>query len=349
VSTLLSDAEKNITQISREEQHSGIDWLQTLMAPAMARVNALIRTRMRSEIPLIPTLADYLLSAGGKRLRPLLTLTTSALNGYDSTQGNDDAVLAASIEFMHAATLLHDDVVDDSDMRRGRQAARVVWGNAASVLVGDFLLGQAFSLMVQTNSLPALKALSHAAMVIAEGEVHQLEMRRNIGVSQSTYLTIITAKTASLFAVACQLGPLLAQKPEAICQAYYTYGLNLGIAFQLIDDVLDYGGESQTLGKDVGDDFREGKITLPVIIAIAAAKTQAEREFWHRTLALVDQTPEDLNTALELLWQHGALSKTVKCAQEYGERATHALSLIPDDPLKKNLLDVVHGCIHRAV
>ena len=315
----------------------------------MTRVNTLIRNRMHSDIVLIPTLADYLLSAGGKRLRPLLTLTTSALNGYNPSHGNDDAVLAASIEFMHAATLLHDDVVDDSDMRRGRQAARMVWGNAASVLVGDFLLGQAFSLMVQTNSLPALKALSHAAMVIAEGEVHQLEMRRNIDVSHSTYLTIITAKTASLFAVACQLGPLLTQKPEEVCQAYYTYGLNLGIAFQLVDDVLDYGGKLQTLGKKVGDDFREGKITLPVIIAMGSAKTHTEREFWYRTLALVDQTPEDLDTALELLKHYDALEKTIEYAQEYGGKAIGALASIPDAPLKHHLINVVHGCIHRAV
>jgi octaprenyl-diphosphate synthase len=316
VSTLLSYTEKNITEIPTEQKLLGIDRLQTFMASAMARVNTLIRDRMHSDIALIPTLADYLLSAGGKRLRPLLTLTAAALNGYDSTQGNDDAILATSIEFMHAATLLHDDVVDDSDMRRGRQAARMVWGNAASILVGDFLLGQAFSLMVQTNSLPALKALSDAATVIAEGEVHQLEMRRNINVSYSTYLTIITAKTASLFAVACQLGALLMQKSQEICHAYYTYGLNLGIAFQLVDDVLDYGGRSQTLGKKVGDDFREGKITLPVIFAMNAAQTQAECEFWNRTLVLMNQTPEDLLTALELLNRHNALEMTIRCAQD---------------------------------
>ncbi len=312
----MSYTEKNITEIPTEQKLLGIDRLQTFMASAMARVNTLIRDRMHSDIALIPTLADYLLSAGGKRLRPLLTLTAAALNGYDSTQGNDDAILATSIEFMHAATLLHDDVVDDSDMRRGRQAARMVWGNAASILVGDFLLGQAFSLMVQTNSLPALKALSDAATVIAEGEVHQLEMRRNINVSYSTYLTIITAKTASLFAVACQLGALLMQKSQEICHAYYTYGLNLGIAFQLVDDVLDYGGRSQTLGKKVGDDFREGKITLPVIFAMNAAQTQAECEFWNRTLVLMNQTPEDLLTALELLNRHNALEMTIRCAQD---------------------------------
>jgi octaprenyl-diphosphate synthase len=304
---------------------------------------------MHSEIALIPTLVDYLLASGGKRLRPLLTLTSAALNGYDSSLGNDDAVLATSIEFMHAATLLHDDVVDDSDMRRGRKAARVVWGNAASVLVGDFLLGQAFSLMVQTHSLPALKALAHAAMVIAEGEVHQLEMRQNTTISYETYLKIITSKTASLFAVACQLGPILTEKTEPLCQAFYTYGLNLGIAFQLVDDVLDYGGTSHTLGKKVGDDFREGKITLPVILAMNDAETDKEREFWNRTLTRTEQTPDDLLTAIELLKRYQALERTIDYARTYGAKAKEALVVVEDHPLKNHLLHIVDGCIDRTV
>ena len=241
-----------------------IEPLTTLVANDMARVNQTILSRTGSDVAMIPEVANHLISSGGKRLRPILTLATAGLCGY---AGAGHVKLAAAVEFMHTATLLHDDVVDGSDMRRGHAAARVLWGNEASVLVGDFLLGQAFKMMVEVGSLPCLDVLSSAAAVIAEGEVMQLSAAKDTETTEDAYLAVIRAKTAALFAAACEVGPILADRPKAEIAACRGYGANLGIAFQLIDDALDYGGSSAKLGKNVGDDFREGKITLPVVLS----------------------------------------------------------------------------------
>jgi octaprenyl-diphosphate synthase len=255
--------------------------------------------------------------------------------------------LAASVEFMHTATLLHDDVVDESDMRRGKVAARVKWGNEASVLVGDFLLGQAFKMMVEVGSLRALDILSSAAAVIAEGEVMQLASAKNTETNEDEYLAVIRAKTAELFAAACEVGPVIASRPKAEAAACRSYGMNLGIAFQLVDDALDYGGTSQKLGKNVGDDFREGKITLPIVLSFRRGDAQ-EREFWTRTLVGGESEERDLERAIAIMRRHRALDDTVDRARHYGAMARDALALFPRSAMKQALLDAVDFCIERA-
>jgi octaprenyl-diphosphate synthase len=293
---------------------------------------------------MIPDVANHLISSGGKRLRPMLTLAMAGLCGY---RGEGHVKLAASVEFMHTATLLHDDVVDQSDMRRGKAAARMLWGNEASVLVGDFLLGQAFRMMVEVGSLPCLDVLSTAATVIAEGEVMQLAAAKNMQTSEDEYLDVIRAKTAALFAAACEVGPILASRPKAEVAACRSYGSNLGIAFQLIDDALDYGGTSAKLGKNVGDDFREGKITLPVVLSFRRG-SEAERDFWRRTLERSEIEDGDLETALATMRRHRALEDTIERARHYGAMARDALELFPASPWKKALLEAVDFCISRA-
>src|SRR5947208_4442465 len=244
----------------------------------MERVNAVILSRTGSDVAMIPEVANHLIASGGKRLRPMLTLAMARLVGY---RGDGHVKLAASVEFMHTATLLHDDVVDESEMRRGRLAARMLWGNEASVLVGDFLLGQAFKMMVEVGSLRALEILSTAAAIIAEGEVAQLAAAKNTATTEDEYLAVIRAKTAELFAAACEVGPALHARPKHEQSACRSFGMNLGIAFQLVDDALDYGGKPAKLGKNVGDDFREGKITLPVVLSYRRG-SEDERAFWRQ-------------------------------------------------------------------
>jgi octaprenyl-diphosphate synthase len=248
---------------------------------------------------------------------------------------------------MHTATLLHDDVVDESDMRRGKIAARIKWGNEASVLVGDFLLGQAFRMMVEVGSLRALDILSAAATVIAEGEVMQLAAAKNTETTEDEYLAVIRGKTAELFAAACEVGPVIANRPKAEQAACRSYGMNLGIAFQLVDDALDYGGKAATLGKNVGDDFREGKITLPVVLSFRRG-TDQERLFWKRVLEQGDIEDTDLEQAVAIMRRHRALEDTVERARHYGAMARDALALFPSGPMKQALLDTVDFCIARA-
>ncbi|MGU3418204.1 octaprenyl-diphosphate synthase [Methylobacterium sp. UNC300MFChir4.1] len=330
----------------KPEAEAGLNDLVALVADGMARVNTTILSRTGSDVAMIPEVANHLIASGGKRLRPILTLACARLCGYaGATDG--DVKLAASVEFMHTATLLHDDVVDESDMRRGRVAARIKWGNEASVLVGDFLLGQAFRMMVEVGSLKALDILSAAATVIAEGEVMQLTNAKNLETDEAAYLAVIRGKTAELFAAACEVGPVLAGRPEAEQAAARSYGMNLGIAFQLIDDVLDYGGTSAELGKNVGDDFREGKITLPIVLAYRRA-SEGERGFWRRTLQQGEIGETDLETALDLLQRHGALEETVARAHHYGAEARAALDIFPDGPVKAALLGAVEFCVARA-
>ena len=323
----------------------GIGPLIGLVAAGMDRVNAMILSRTGSEVTMIPEVANHLIASGGKRLRPMLTLATALLSGYE---GEGHVKLAASVEFMHTATLLHDDVVDESDMRRGVVAARMKWGNEASVLVGDFLLGQAFRMMVEVGSLKALEILSAAAVVIAEGEVMQLAAAKNTETTEDEYLAVIRAKTAELFAAACEVGPVIAGRPRSEAAACRSYGMNLGIAFQLVDDALDYGGTSAKLGKNVGDDFREGKITLPVVLSFRRG-TPDERTFWRRTLERGEIEGErDLDTAIAIMRRHRALEDTIERARHYGAMAHDALALFPRGAMKAALLEAVDFCVARA-
>ncbi len=321
-----------------------IDPLVDLVSGDMGRVNAAILARTGSDVAMIPEVAKHLIDSGGKRLRPMLTLALAQLTGY---AGDGHIKLAAAVEFMHTATLLHDDVVDQSEMRRGRLAARMVWGNEASVLVGDFLLGQAFKMMVEVGSLKALEILASAAAVIAEGEVMQLAAAKNTATTEDEYIAVIRAKTAELFAAACEVGPTLAGRNKAEQAACRSFGMNLGIAFQLVDDALDYGGAAQKLGKNVGDDFREGKITLPVVLAFRRGG-DAERDFWRRTLERGEATDADLEHAIGLMTKHRALEDTLGRAQHYGAIARDALALFPNSPMKAALTGTVDFCIART-
>ncbi len=323
---------------------SSIDLLVDLVAADMDRVNTTILSRTGSEVTMIPEVANHLISSGGKRLRPMLTLAMSKITDY---AGDGHIKLAAAVEFMHTATLLHDDVVDESELRRGALAARMLWGNEASVLVGDFLLGQAFKMMVEVGSLRALEILSSAAAVIAEGEVMQLAVAKNTATTEDEYLSVIRAKTAELFAAACEVGPALAARPKAEQAACRSFGMNLGIAFQLVDDVLDYGGKAAKLGKNVGDDFREGKITLPVVLSFRRG-SDAERAFWTRTLEQNEVADKDLEFAIGLMTKHRALDDTIKRAHHYGAMAKDALGLFPASVMKQSLEDTVEFCIARA-
>jgi octaprenyl-diphosphate synthase len=321
-----------------------IDRLVERVNPDMLRVNTEIITRTGSEVTMIPEVANHLISSGGKRLRPMLTLAMASLTGYS---GDGHIKLAAAVEFMHTATLLHDDVVDESEMRRGQLAARMLWGNEASVLVGDFLLGQAFKMMVEVGSIRALEILSAAAAVIAEGEVMQLGAAKNTATTEDEYLAVIRAKTAELFAAACEVGPVLTNRPKAEAAACRSFGMNLGIAFQLVDDALDYGGKAAKLGKNVGDDFREGKITLPVVLSFRRG-SETERGFWIRTLEQGEVGDGDLETAVGLMTKHRALEDTIKRAQHYGAIARDALALFPASEMKQALEEAVEFCTART-
>jgi octaprenyl-diphosphate synthase len=323
---------------------SSIDRLIGLVADDMTRVNTTILSRTGSQVAMIPEVANHLISSGGKRLRPILTLAMARLAGYG---GDGHVKLAAAVEFMHTATLLHDDVVDESEMRRGKLAARMLWGNEASVLVGDFLLGQAFKMMVEVASLKALAILSSAAAVIAEGEVMQLGAAKNTATTEDHYLAVIRAKTAELFAAACEVGPALASRPTDEQAACRSFGMNLGIAFQLVDDALDYGGKTAKLGKNVGDDFREGKITLPVVLSYRRG-SESERAFWRRSLEQSDVADTDLEHAVSLMMKHRALEDTIQRARHYGAMATDALALFPPSAMKAALEETVEFCICRS-
>ena len=323
---------------------ASMDRLLDLVAEDMQRVNTTILSRTGSQVTLIPEVANHLIASGGKRLRPILTLAMAQLAGY---AGDGHVKLAAAVEFMHTATLLHDDVVDESQMRRGKLAARMLWGNEASVLVGDFLLGQAFKMMVEVSSLKALGILSSAAAVIAEGEVMQLGAAKNTATTEDDYLAVIRAKTAELFAAACEVGPVLASLPRDEQAACRSFGMNLGVAFQLVDDALDYGGKAAKLGKNIGDDFREGKITLPVVLSFRRGSDH-ERAFWRRTLEQSDATDADLEHAVGLMTKHRALEDTIQRARHYGAIATDALALFPASAMKTALEETVEFCIYRS-
>jgi octaprenyl-diphosphate synthase len=317
--------------------------LQALVRPEMEAVNDFIRERMASDVPMIPELASHLINSGGKRLRPMLTIAASKMCDYT---GSDHIKLAATVEFLHTATLLHDDVVDESDMRRGSKTARMLWGNQASVLVGDFLLGRAFKLMVETKSLRALEIIADAASIIAEGEVMQLAAAKDTSTTEDAYLRVISAKTAALFAAASEIGAVISKREGNEAAALHSYGRNLGIAFQLVDDALDYGGRAAALGKNTGDDFREGKITLPVVLAFRRG-TAEERSFWERTLQQGDRQEGDLERAVELMHRHSALEDTIVRARHYGAMAIDALAIFPESKYRDALTALVEFCINR--
>jgi len=318
--------------------------LWALAADDMAAIDALILERMQSPVGLIPDLAQHLVSAGGKRLRPLLTIASAHMCGYS---GRSHHKLAAAVEFIHSATLLHDDVVDESKLRRGKKPANLIWGNASSILVGDFLFARAFNLMVETGSMEALGILSKASSVIAEGEVQQLSVLRNIDMSEATYMEVVTAKTAALFAAATEVSPVIAGRPVKERAALREYGLKLGLAFQLVDDALDYGGFESALGKSTGDDFREGKVTLPVIRAYAAAN-DSELAFWHRVIVDVDQHDVDFERAVSLIRKAGALESTLEQARIYARQAHEALNIFSRSDWRDTLQDMADFIVDRV-
>lgn len=322
---------------------SALDALIARASPEMARVDVLISQRMQSQVAVIPALADHLINAGGKRLRPLLTVAASRISG-----GRDDSALklAAAVEFIHTATLLHDDVIDASQLRRGQTAAHLIWGAPPAVLVGDFLFARAFELMVETGRMRSLEILASASRVIAEGEVLQMSRAHDLALDRATYLEIITAKTAALFAAAAEAGAVSAGAPETRSQALHDYGLSLGLAFQLTDDALDYDGATEALGKNAGDDFREGKATLPLILAAERA-TIVDRDFLERAVGRREQTPDDFRRARDLILACGALEGTLDLAADYAKRAKRSLSVFASSDWRDGLEALADFAVHR--
>lgn len=338
----------HVTQQNTDAAQTPLECLSTLLCDDMKAVNKSIIDNMQSDVPIIPQLAGYLIASGGKRIRPLLTLACTRI--FD-TKTDRPFGLAASVEFIHTATLLHDDVVDGSDERRGQKAANLVFGNQASVLVGDFLFSRAFQLMTADGSLDVLRILSDASAIIAQGEVKQLTTANNLDTSMDDYLEVISAKTAALFAAACEIGPVIAGQAKATQTAMAEYGMALGIAFQIIDDVLDYNAEQKRLGKATGDDFREGKMTAPVLLALENANDQ-ERAFWTRTMGELKQEDGDFERAVEIMAVHDSLDKGVKLAEDYAAKAIAALDTLPADSRESDLgfalKDLIQFVITRA-
>lgn len=333
-----------LTQIKETQAANPIDRLLQATAADMSKVNALILSRAESHVEMVPELARYLIESGGKRLRPMLTVAAATLFG----KGNGSAIrFAAAVEFMHNATLLHDDVVDESDMRRGKPAARMVWGNKASILVGDFLLGQAFMMMVETGDIASLGVLSAASAVMAEGEVFQLAKTGDLTTTPEDYAEVIRAKTAVLFQAACEVGAMSGGADGAGRKALARYGLELGNAFQLVDDALDYGGQSGTLGKNVGDDLREGKMTLPVILALAEGD-EAERQTIAGALGQADATDAQVRAVVDVMERYKTLDRTLQQAQAHARAAQEALAVLPESEMRGLLVDVVEHSVLRA-
>jgi len=326
-----------------------VEALARLARADMAAVDALILARMQSPVPVIPLLAEHIVSAGGKRLRPLLTIAAAraATQGEEGASFHNALKLAASVEFIHTATLLHDDVVDGSERRRGKVAAHLIWGSATSVLVGDFLFARAFELMVETGAIRALGILAQASGVIAQGEVLQLTRAHDLNLDQETYLRIISAKTAELFAAAAEAGAVGVGADERTTTALRSYGLNLGLAFQLADDALDYGGSSEALGKNAGDDFREGKVTLPLLLAVARTRGR-EDAFWDRTINRNERSDEDFRRARELILGTGAVSATLDAAGDYADAAKAALKVLPRSDWRSALESLADFAVSRA-
>jgi octaprenyl-diphosphate synthase len=329
---------------SNETGVSPVERLHALVADDMRATDALIHERLGSAVNLIPDLARHLIDSGGKRLRPLLTLAAARMGGY---AGDGHVKLAAAVEFIHTATLLHDDVVDESALRRGKVSANIVWGNKPSVLVGDFMFSRAFQLMVESGDPAVLAILADASAVIAEGEVMQLKSANNLATDEAHYLCVIRAKTAALFAAAAEAGAVLARGAGDYACAMRTYGENLGIAFQLVDDALDYSGRQALMGKSVGDDFREGKVTLPVILAYARAEGEAQK-FWQRAIESGQQSERDLDLAITQVEETGAITETMTRARAYADLACAALDAVEPCETHEVLAAVADFCVERA-
>jgi octaprenyl-diphosphate synthase len=325
------------------EEASPLDKLASMLDTDMRAVNAEIICRMDSPVALIPQLASYLVASGGKRIRPLMTLASTAIYGGDMKRAH---TLAAAVEFIHTATLLHDDVVDESTQRRGKDSANLVFGNQASVLVGDFLFSRAFQLMVDDGSIDVLRILSDASAIIAQGEVMQLTTTNNLSTTMGEYLDVIRAKTAALFAAACEVGPVIASADQSAAKAMAEYGLNLGIAFQIADDALDYSGTQEKIGKTPGDDFREGKMTAPVLLSLINANSE-EKEFWTRTIDQKNQSGEDFRKAQDIIRTHNGVEQSLALAGDYGAKARLALAEAPDHPFRALLDELVTYTITR--
>ena len=340
----MQTAPRDEARESGKSQLSGsLQPLQDLVVDDLKQVNTIILEKMQSPVALIPQLAGHIVAAGGKRLRPMLTLATARLCG---AEGERHHALAACVEFIHTATLLHDDVVDDSHLRRGLETANAVWGNKASVLVGDFLFSRSFQLMVADGSLTVLKLLSDASATIAEGEVHQLMTANDTATDEKAYLAVIEAKTAALFSAACEIGAVVAERPESERLALRSFGLSFGNAFQLVDDILDYSAEQQALGKSIGDDFREGKITLPLVLAFARGNEE-EKAFWRRCVEDLEQRDGDLEQAITLMQRHGALEESKQRARDYAERARRDLGAFQNNDAKRALVQAIDFCVER--
>ncbi len=324
---LAATASETIAAKRAPEFPSAVADLRALTDQDLEAVNREILSRLDSPVKMIPELAGHLINAGGKRLRPMLTLASAKLFDYE---GDDHIKLAAAVELIHGATLLHDDVVDGSALRRGASTANIIWGNKESVLVGDFIFSRSFELMVEAKNLDVLKSLSHASSVIAEGEVLQLTTQKNIAATFETYLQVVRAKTAALFAAATEVGAQIAGRTPEEQIAMRRFGEDFGIAYQLVDDALDYAGFEYSLGKTVGDDFREGKMTAPVVFAIERAREE-EKPFWRRVIAEGRQEPEDFEKACSLMERDDAIADTLECARDYAQKALDALSQTPDN------------------
>ncbi len=321
---------------------ASIDRLHDLVKDDLIKVNQKIEQNLESTVTLIPDLAKHIINAGGKRLRPMLTLASAKLCNYE---GHAHTGLAAAIEFIHTATLLHDDVIDESHMRRGRQSANDIWGNKPSVLVGDFLFSRAFQQMLESDSISALSILADTSVKIAQGEVKQLVIANDLSITIEDHLDILSAKTAELFAAASEIGAVIADKQDER-QALYHFGLNLGLSFQLVDDILDYETSDEKIGKNLGDDFREGKITLPVILAYQKSD-EKERLFWKKTMGDVDQSDDDFATAVSIIKKYDTLTLSKEKAKEYGEKAKDCIAHFPPSDIKSSLLETVDFCINR--
>ncbi len=331
-------------RIAEDTRHTPVDHLHALVAADMAATDRVIHDRLGSAVALIPDLSLHLIDSGGKRLRPMLTLAAARMCGYG---GDAHVKLAAAVEFIHTATLLHDDVVDASSLRRGKLAANVVWGNKPSILVGDFLFSRAFQLMVEAGSMPVLDILAGASAIIAEGEVMQLKSANNLAISEADYMRVVTAKTATLFAASAQAGATIARGSADAIEGLRAYGHNLGIAFQLVDDALDYSGRQAQMGKSVGDDFREAKVTLPVILAYERADEEAKR-FWTRTIQTGPQHEVDLARAIAYVENTGAIRDTRAVAQRYVDAACASLACFPKSEMRETLLGVAGMSVARA-
>lgn len=328
------------------QQQKPLDQLASLLSKDMDEVNSLIKKRMASDAaPRIPEVTSHLIDAGGKRLRPLLTLAAAKMC---QNKTPFHIHLAATVEFIHTATLLHDDVVDESKQRRGRPTANLLWDNQSSVLVGDYLFSRSFQLMVETGNLQVLDILANASATIAEGEVLQLTVAQNLNTTEETYFKVIRGKTAALFEAACKVGGVISNADDRFIDALASYGDALGICFQITDDLLDYNGKSDDLGKSIGDDFREQKMSLPLIKVLEKSNT-TEMEFWERTIEKGEQNDNDFDYALELMIKHNALKDTVRDAKFWARKAKKSIVVLPESPLRNILADLPDFVVNRLV